>query len=283
MRNRRSAESVDKAAEQPLIKGYSETISGRKRFFKMPDPYLEPDEHKRLISSIRRRGMNTPIQGCIAGGMHVAGAGFIDNNVGKILQLPVGTKNPLLSKGIYSGMKDVYKLTTRLGFELEATNDHRVMVNERQYRAIKDIKRHSVVLTAVPYKGKPTYINQFITQIGIQGPKYMTEGYAFMFGVSASTLLTNNDTLRFNTNNTDIERVFVSYYKKAFGNKSIVKTFYSDNSMSVKIGKREATLLRLLNKNYFKFLEVILKSPIEVRFAFIAGFILNNFYTASLN
>lgn len=272
---------LDKAAEQPLIKHYSETISGRKRFFKMPEPYMDKKERKMLVSSIRRRGMNTPIQGCIAHGMHVAGAGFINNNVGNILQLPVGTRSPLLSKGVYSGIKDVYRVTTRLGFQLEATNDHKVRIQEKRWMAIKDIQRRSILFTAVPYKGKPTSINKVITQLGIRGSKYMTEGYAFMFGVAITTLLTNDDTLRFNTTNGDIEKVFILYYRKAFGNKPLIRTFYSDRLVVIKIGKTEAALLRLFAKNYFKFLEIILKSPIEVRFAFIAGFILNNFYTIS--
>ena len=52
---------LDNCANEALTKGYSLTISGRKRFLTVPSPN-DPD-FKRIRSSVRRRGKNTPIQG----------------------------------------------------------------------------------------------------------------------------------------------------------------------------------------------------------------------------
>lgn len=52
---------LDSRANAALNDGYSETISGRKRFLSLPAP--EDPMFKRARASIRRKGMNSPIQG----------------------------------------------------------------------------------------------------------------------------------------------------------------------------------------------------------------------------
>jgi len=271
---------LDEAARQPILDGYSKTVSGRKRFYKKLDSYYDETELRIAKSSMRRQGMNTPIQGCIAAGMHVAGAGFIENNVNNILQLPVGTKGNLLSKGKYSGIKDVYKVTTRLGFELIGTYDHRIMVGP-VWIPLGETMNKSILMSAVPYKGKPTQISKTLTRLGFKGSKYMTDGYAFMFGFGIANHLTNHNCYHITNVSNNIEKVFIKGYKNAFGNKVFIRSVSRNDELSLCIGKKEASLIDLMIKNKHKFYEVILKSPLSVRFSFIAGYILNNMYSVA--
>ena len=52
---------LNKSARDAVRNRYSTSISGRKRFYTLPD-YNHPD-YKRIVGSVRRRGMNQPIQG----------------------------------------------------------------------------------------------------------------------------------------------------------------------------------------------------------------------------
>ncbi|MEA2020709.1 MAG: DNA polymerase [Patescibacteria group bacterium] len=55
---------LEKVAKQAIEKGYSETVIGRKRYHKKPDP--DDPNYERAISAIKRKGKNTPIQGTSA-------------------------------------------------------------------------------------------------------------------------------------------------------------------------------------------------------------------------
>lgn len=54
-------EYLDKAAVDSVRDGFSRTISGRKRFYNIPD-WEDPDR-KRIVAGIKRKGMNAGIQG----------------------------------------------------------------------------------------------------------------------------------------------------------------------------------------------------------------------------
>jgi len=58
---RRIKEYLDKSGRDAVINRYSTTISGRKRFYRLPDP-SDPTFHK-MKGSVERAGKNTPIQG----------------------------------------------------------------------------------------------------------------------------------------------------------------------------------------------------------------------------
>ncbi len=58
---RKVKEYLDRSGRDAVINRYSTTISGRKRFYKLPDP-SDPNFH-RMRGSVERAGKNTPIQG----------------------------------------------------------------------------------------------------------------------------------------------------------------------------------------------------------------------------
>lgn len=58
---RKVKEYLDKSGRDAVINRYSTTISGRKRFYRLPDP-SDPTFHK-MKGSVERAGKNTPIQG----------------------------------------------------------------------------------------------------------------------------------------------------------------------------------------------------------------------------
>lgn len=55
---------LDAAAEEAVIKGYSETVIGRKRFYDIPK-YDSPDRNM-IINAVKRKAKNAPIQGANA-------------------------------------------------------------------------------------------------------------------------------------------------------------------------------------------------------------------------
>lgn len=55
---------LTEAANAAFIKGYSETMMGRKRFYSRPDPNELPKaDYELQVSAIKRKGANSPIQG----------------------------------------------------------------------------------------------------------------------------------------------------------------------------------------------------------------------------
>jgi DNA polymerase-1 len=55
---------LTEAANSAFVKGYSETMMGRKRFYTYPDPTrLSADDYKQQVGAIKRKGANSPIQG----------------------------------------------------------------------------------------------------------------------------------------------------------------------------------------------------------------------------
>ncbi len=102
-----------------------------------------------------------------------------------------------------------------------------------------------------------------------------------MFGFGIPNALTNHNCYHITNLSNNIEKVFIKNYKNAFGNKAYIKTINRNNELSLCIGKKEASLVDFMVKNRHKFYEVILKSPLSVRFSFVAGYILNNMYSVA--
>lgn len=55
---------MNKASDFALSKGYSLTVSGRRRYFNLPD--MQNEKYTSMMGAVRRKGMNTPIQGSAA-------------------------------------------------------------------------------------------------------------------------------------------------------------------------------------------------------------------------
>ena len=55
---------IDQVGRLTIQRGFSETLGGRKRWYRKPDP-SDPN-YDRLIANIERQGKNTPIQGTSA-------------------------------------------------------------------------------------------------------------------------------------------------------------------------------------------------------------------------
>lgn len=59
-------EWFDAAGQIAYSRGYSETIGGRKRYFRRPEPGIDSESFKNQVAALRRAGGNAPIQGTSA-------------------------------------------------------------------------------------------------------------------------------------------------------------------------------------------------------------------------
>lgn len=116
---------LDKAAKDAVRNRYSETISGRRRYYSMP-PYDHPDR-KKIQRGIERQGMNAGIQGCLVAGTVVGSIGKIEDLVGKRFEVETGFGKDM-ALGIYSGKKEVYNLRLSNGTVIGITADHKLPV-----------------------------------------------------------------------------------------------------------------------------------------------------------
>ena len=147
---------LENAKRSAVRNGYSETVIGRKRFYRVPS--LSDPERRQLIGGIERKAMNHPIQGCLTGDTIIKGLGYIKDFVGKEVEVSsFGIKN----KGIvvYSGRKGVWELTLSNGTVLKITKNHKIPVinslgriyNKAVYKITKDDLLFSVVQPSDPY------------------------------------------------------------------------------------------------------------------------------------
>jgi DNA polymerase-1 len=114
---------LDQSARDGIKKGYTTTISGRKRFYNIPD-YYDPNREN-IIRSIERAAKNHGVQGCVTNDSNISGIGKISSLVDKKIEINTGFgKDTAL--GVYSGKKDVYNLKLSNGIELGITLDHKI-------------------------------------------------------------------------------------------------------------------------------------------------------------
>lgn len=116
---------LEGSGRSAVLNRYSKTISGRRRYYTLPNP---SDELFNIIrGSVERQGKNHPIQGCVVANTYIKGIGNIEDCVGKVLDIETGFGTNRAT-GVYSGKKKVYKLKFSNGVELGITPEHRIPV-----------------------------------------------------------------------------------------------------------------------------------------------------------
>jgi DNA polymerase I-like protein with 3'-5' exonuclease and polymerase domains len=116
---------LEKAGKSAILNRHTTTISGRKRYYSLPE-YDHPDR-KKIQRSIERRGKNASIQGSLVFDTNIKGLGNIGKYVNKEVELETGFgRNTAI--GVYSGEKDVYELKLSNGAELNITLEHQIPV-----------------------------------------------------------------------------------------------------------------------------------------------------------
>jgi intein/homing endonuclease len=173
---------LDKAAKSSVVKRYSTTISGRRRYFKLPEP-SDPN-FNRMKGSVERRGKNTPIQGCLTSSSNIKGLGFINNLVGKEVLVSTGVLNDQINKavGVYSGKKRVYELKLDNGVKLGITLDHKIPVITDRGIKLKelgkiDLKNDMFVIPLYKCDGKITNLSGYKYEKGHWRETYVSYKY----------------------------------------------------------------------------------------------------------
>lgn len=118
---------LEAAGQGAVLNGFTTSISGRRRYYALPDP--SDPTFKKVRGAIERQGKNHPIQGCLVRGTYVKGIGKIGDCVGKTVRLQTGFNDHTnKATGIYSGSRDVYELKLSNGIKLGITLDHTIPV-----------------------------------------------------------------------------------------------------------------------------------------------------------
>ncbi len=114
---------LDDAEEEAVMKRYTRTVGGRKRFYRIPE-WDDPDK-KTKIRAVGRQGKNAGIQGSLCFNSKIKGLGDIGKQLDKTVLLETGFgKDTAL--GVYSGKKKVYNLKLSNGVELGITLNHKI-------------------------------------------------------------------------------------------------------------------------------------------------------------
>ena len=279
---------LDRAANDAVNKGYSTTISGRKRYYTLPGASVDKDERRKQLNSIKRRGKNTGIQGCFVYNTNIFGAGMIGENVNKTRILSAGKEGSITAIGQYSGKQKVYKLTTAMGFTLKGTFDHPIMIRGKKYN--KDImmplgetKGMQARMVSGKYKGFPINISDTIKKFKvITKNNYITPELGFMLGCLYDSGYFESRQKLFYINNKIITDKLVescSKYFRSLGNLSKYSPIrFMNRGSKVFINFNESVkklLYYLLYDNVGRIghISYILNSPVEVREAFVSGFL----------
>lgn len=192
--NDRLSKWLNKAEKSAVKNGYSESVSGRKRFYNVPA--YDDSDRKRIISSIGRKGKNAPIQGCLVYGSNISGLGSIGKYVNKNIVLETGFGVDV-ARGVFSGEKDTYNLRTTNGSVLGITSEHKlpIVTNSNSYiedKCVGDLELGSDMLL-VPLKtidGAPTNISGYTykkshwrsTYTSYSYPEVMNTDLSFVIG-----------------------------------------------------------------------------------------------------
>jgi hypothetical protein len=117
---------LDNTARDAVRNRYSTTISGRRRYYRLPPP--NDVTFKRIKGSVERAAKNHPIQGCVGSSTMVRGVGRIDQLVGKEIsnfETGMGVNDAV---GVYSGKKQLCKVKMSNGVVLDITLDHKIPI-----------------------------------------------------------------------------------------------------------------------------------------------------------
>lgn len=187
---------LNNVARDAVYKRYSKTVSGRKRFYRLPE-YSDPSFNK-IKRSVERRAKNAGIQGSLVFNTCVKGLGFIGSYVDKEIKLETGFGSDT-AKGVYSDNKYVYDLKLSNGVELGITLEHKIPTVSKNsgVEVVKDVSVESLTkddLIMIPLSivegGSITDLSGYKyekghwreTFINYTLPKKMTPNLAFVIG-----------------------------------------------------------------------------------------------------
>ena len=114
---------LEESGRNAVINRFSTSISGRRRYYTLPEP-TDPT-FKTIRGSVERRGKNHPIQGCLMANTYIKGVGSIGDCVNKTIELQTGFNNcSNIAIGVNSGKKNVCELKLSNGVKLGLTLYH---------------------------------------------------------------------------------------------------------------------------------------------------------------
>lgn len=279
---------LDRAANDAVNKGYSTTISGRRRYYTLPGVDVDKDERKKQLNSIKRRGKNTGIQGCFSYNTNVFGAGMIGENVDKTRILSAGKEGNITAIGQYSGKQRVYKLTTDMGFTLEGTFDHPITVRGTKYNQdimmpLGETKGMQARMVSGKYKGFPINIGDVIKKFRvITKNNYITPELGFILGCLYDSGYFESRQKLFYINNKVITDKLIESCSKHFrslGNLSKyspIKFMNKGSKVFINFHESIKNLLYCLlydSVGRIGHISYILNSPVEIRKSFVSGFL----------
>ena len=125
---------LDKAAKDSVRLGYSTTTLGRKRFYNIPDESLKrfsEDDWRKQIAAIERQGKNSPIQGCLKFDtrIFIRDEGYIQIHEVSGRHVEIWDGNAFVKASVvYSGPKQLVRMTLRGGHFIECSPDHKFWV-----------------------------------------------------------------------------------------------------------------------------------------------------------
>jgi len=237
---------LDKSAKDAVRLGYAETISGRKRFFKVP-PFGHPDRSK-IQKMVERQAKNAGVQGCLIFDTKIKGVGDIGDQVGSPLCLETGFGVDTAT-GVYSGEKDIYTLGLSNGIELGITLNHRFPVISRSdpYECYDDVPVEDLTedhLIAVPLnvvEGNQVVFDEYKytkghwreTFVDYKLPTKLDSKLSFIIGclIGDGSYTTYNH-FRFTcpTSQKELFNKFNGYVEELFGYKPIIKYAHKNDA-----------------------------------------------------
>jgi hypothetical protein len=125
---------LDKAAKDSVRLGYSTTTLGRKRFYNIPDESLKrfsEDDWRKQIAAIERQGKNSPIQGCLKFDtrIFIKDKGYVQIHEVSDRDVEIWDGDTFVKASVvYSGPKQLVRMTLRGGHFIECSPDHKFWV-----------------------------------------------------------------------------------------------------------------------------------------------------------
>jgi len=230
---------LDKSAADGVRLGYTTTVSGRRRFYKIP-PFGHPDR-SRVQKMVERQAKNAGIQGCLLANTKVKSVGDIGNQVNKSIKLETGFGDDT-AVGVYSGCKDAYSLKLSNGIDLGITLEHKIpTVNKlgKLYTSkdtpVEDITENDLIMVPLNvvegqvknisgYEYKKSHWRE--TYVDYKLPEKMNDRLSFVIGcLIGDGTYTMHNHFRFvcPTSQKELFNKFNGYVEELFNYKPVVK------------------------------------------------------------
>lgn len=251
---------LDKSAKDAVKLGYSLSISGRKRFYSVPE-WTNPDR-KGMVAGIKRQAMNAPIQGSLVFDSKIKGLGSIGNYVNKRVTLETGLGKDTAT-GVYSGKKKVHTLKLSNGSSLDITLEHKIPVitengpEEKEVRNI-DLGKDYLMIPLHVEDGVPTDLSGYKyekshwreTYKEYTTPTVMTKDLAFIIGCLIGDGNYSSSSVRFFCPDYQIElfNKFNDYFLNVFNCNLSINEQPKKNCM-LKIVQSSSVVIRGFLKN----------------------------------